>query len=145
MRFLFLLLALLAGCAAPPQTPDEPKPAEAPAAPPPPLSARESVAVAGLMENARTSEASGDLAAAAASLERGLRIEPRNPRLWHQLARVRLKQGQFGQAESVAARSNSWAGDDRALRAENWRLIAEARRARGDAEGAQAALEQASR
>ena len=50
--------------------------------------------------------------AAAASIERALRIEPRNPRLWQELARVRLKQGQYAQAENVAARSNSWAGDD---------------------------------
>jgi Tfp pilus assembly protein PilF len=143
MRFAFLLAVLLAGCAVPP-APETP-PSEQPPAPPPPLSTRESVAVAGLMENARGAEASGDLAAAAASLERGLRIEPRNPRLWHQLARVRLKQGQFAQAESVAARSNSWAGDDKGLRAENWRLIAQAREARGDAEGARAAMEQSTR
>ena len=58
---------------------------------------------------------------------------------------VRLKQGQFAQAENVAARSNSWTGEDRALRAENWRLIAESRRARGDTEGAKAADEAASR
>jgi Tfp pilus assembly protein PilF len=95
------------------------------------------------MDSARADAAAGNLTNAAASLERALRIEPRNPRLWQELARVRLKQGQYAQAESVAARSNSWAGDDKGLRAENWRLIAEARRARGDAEGAQAALEQA--
>src|SRR6266511_2695392 len=44
-----------------------------------------------------------------------------------------------------AARSNSWAGSDNALRAENWRLIAHAREARGDAEGAKGALEAAER
>lgn len=99
--------------------------------------------MAGLMDSARADAAAGNLTNAAASLERALRIEPRNPRLWQELARVRLKQGQYAQAESVAARSNSWAGDDKGLRAENWRLIAEARRARGDTEGAQAALEQA--
>ena len=93
------------------------------------------------MDSARAEAASGNLAGAAASLERALRIEPRNPRLWHELARVRLKQGQYAQAENVAARSNSWAGDDKALRAENWRLIAQSREARGDAEGAKAALE----
>jgi cytochrome c-type biogenesis protein CcmH/NrfG len=93
------------------------------------------------METARADAASGNIAGAAASLERALRIEPRNARLWHELARVRLKQGEYAQAESVAARSNSWAGEDRALRAENWRLIAESRRARGDTEGAQKALE----
>ena len=99
--------------------------------------------MAGLMDSARADAAAGNLTSAAASLERALRIEPRNPRLWQELARVRLKQGQYAQAESVAARSNSWAGDDKGLRAENWRLIAEAREARGDADGARIARESA--
>ena len=103
------------------------------------------MAIAGLMDTARADAAAGRLANAAATLERALRIEPRNPRLWYELARVRLKQGQYAQAESVAARSNSWAGSDNALRAENWRLIAEARTARGDAEGARTALDAAER
>jgi cytochrome c-type biogenesis protein CcmH/NrfG len=97
------------------------------------------------MDSARADLAAGRLANAAASLERALRIEPRNPRLWQELARVRLKQGDYAQAEGVAARSNSWAGADNALRAENWRLIAQAREARGDSEGARAALETAER
>jgi tetratricopeptide (TPR) repeat protein len=133
---------LLAGCAATQEpAPVSTPPPVVPAAPP----HKESVAIAGLMDSARTDVASGRLANAAASLERGLRIEPRNPRLWHELARVRLKQQQYAQAESVAARSNSWAADDPALRAENWRLIAETRDARGDKEGAREALETASR
>lgn len=101
--------------------------------------------MAKLMEGARTDARAGRLANAAASLERALRIEPRNPRLWQELARVRLQQGEFAQAESTAARSNSWAGNDDSLRAENWRLIAETRTARGDAEGARAALERSNR
>jgi len=137
---------LVASCATPPapdQKPEEPPtpPPVAPATPP----RQENIAIAGLMDSARADAAAGNLAGAAASLERALRIEPRNPRLWHELARVRLKQGQHAQAESVAARSNSWAGDDKMLRAENWRLIAQAREARGDAEGAKAALEQSNR
>jgi hypothetical protein len=56
-----------------------------------------------------------------------------------------LKQGDYQQAESVAARSNSWAGSDGRLRAENWRLIAQARDARGDAAGARTALDTAER
>jgi tetratricopeptide (TPR) repeat protein len=145
VRFLVLLAAFLAGCAAPPSAPGpetqpEPPPATPPAGAPAP---KENIAVAGLMDSARADTAAGNLAGAAASLERALRIEPRNPRLWQELARVRLKQGQFAQAESVAARSNSWAGEDKALRAENWRLIAQSREARGDSEGAKAALEQA--
>ena len=140
MRRALFILVVLAGCATPEQ-----QPAPEPPAPPPPLQHKESIAVAGLMESARAETAAGNLASAAASLERAIRIEPRNPRLWHELARVRLKQGQYAQAESVAARSNSWAGEDRALRAENWRLIAESRRARGDAEGTRAAEESAER
>jgi len=97
------------------------------------------------MESARADTAAGRLANAAASLERALRIEPRNPHLWQELARVRMKQGDYAQVESVAARSNSWAGGDNRLRAENWRLIAQAREARGDAAGARAALEAADR
>ena len=83
------------------------------------------------MENARADVAAGRLSNAAASLERALRIEPRNPRLWQELARVRLQQGQYAQAESLAARSNAWAGGDTALRAENARIISEARELSG--------------
>jgi Tfp pilus assembly protein PilF len=141
MRFVLALVVLLAACATPEQQPAP----EAPPAPPPPLQHKENIAVAGLMDSARSEAAAGNLAGAAASLERAIRIEPRNPRLWHELARVRLKQGQYAQAESVAARSNSWAADDRSLRAENWRLIAESRRARGDEEGGKAALDLSNR
>ena len=157
-RGLFLLAALLAGCEAlPPAAEPKPEPvplppaAEAPAPVPTPTPApapaptprSENIAVAGLMESARADAAAGRLSTAAAAIERALRIEPRNPRLWQELARIRLQQRQFVQAESVAARSNSWAGNDNALRAENWRLIAEAREARGDTDGARTARESA--
>jgi len=153
MRRFSLIFTVVAGCAAPPETdqvfkkpePDAAPPPVAVPLPPPASTRQENVAIAGLMDSARADAAAGRLANAAASLERALRIEPRNPRLWHELARVRLRQGQHAQAESVAARSNSWASDDRALRADNWRLIAEARNARGDKEGAREALEQAGR
>ena len=41
------------------------------------------------------------------ALERALRIEPRNPSLWHELAGVRLLEGHYEQADSLAQRSNS--------------------------------------
>ncbi len=143
MKYLVFLVALLAGCATAPAPQQARAPVVEPAARQPASSGN--VAVAALMQSARSDTAAGRLANAAATLERALRIEPRNPRLWQELARVRLKQGEYAQAESVAARSNSWAGGDSALRAENWRLIAQAREARGDADGARAALETAGR
>jgi len=139
MKYFILVLALLAGCATAPEPGPAPGPPTLPSGEPPPPAdvppeaqqRRENVAIAGLMESARADSAAGRLANAAASLERALRIEPRNPRLWQELARVRLKQGEYAQAESLAARSNSWAGSDSALRAENQRLVQEAREAAG--------------
>lgn len=99
----------------------------------------ENPAVLGLLEQARADSAENKLQSAVAGVERALRIEPRNPWLWQELAKLHLAQGDHTQAESLAARSNSWAGSDTGLRAANWRLIATARDARGDTDGAQAA------
>jgi Tfp pilus assembly protein PilF len=142
MRFFAALLLVLAACATPEAPPGGPVPPTAEPAPPP-VARTENVAVAGLMESARADAAAGKLTTAAASIERALRIEPRNPRLWQELARVRLQQEQFVQAENMARRSNSFAGSDNTLRAENWRLIAQTLEARGDADGARAARESA--
>ena len=133
MRYAIALVVVLAGCATAPEPAKapEPVPAPAPTPAPPPAARSENIAVAGLMETARADVAAGRLANAAAALERALRIEPRNPRLWNELAQVRLRQGQYAQAESLAARSNSWAGNDSALRADNARIIAEAREISG--------------
>ena len=123
----FLLALLVSGCA----SVETPAPVSEPEAPPaatrPPS---ENIAVAGLMDTARADVAANRLGSAAATLERALRIEPRNPRLWHELALVRLKQGDYAQAESTASRSNAWAGSDTGLRAANQRIIEEARTAR---------------
>src|SRR2546429_4770606 len=124
------LLLLLAACTSAPVPESIPAPVEQAPAPQPQAQPQENTAIAGLMESARADAAAGRLPNAAASLERALRIEPRNPRLWQELARVRLQQGDFAQAESTAARSNSWAGNDSALRAENQRIIEQARAAR---------------
>ena len=83
------------------------------------------------MQSARADAAAGRLANAAASIERALRLEPRNPRLWNELSRVRLQQRDYAQAESTAQRSNSFAGSDSDLRASNADIIAQARRAQG--------------
>ena len=133
-RFIYVV-ALAAGCASQPERPPEPAPAPSPEAqplpaPPPerlPSPRAETTAVAGLMDSARADTAAGRLANAAATLERALRIEPRNARLWHELGQVRLRQRDYAQAEGLAARSNTLAGSDADLRSANQRLIDDAR------------------
>ena len=103
----------------------------------------DSNAIVALVEAARTDTGGGNFIKAAAALERALRIEPRNPRLWHELAQLKLKEGDYVQATNMAARSNTWAGSDKMLRAANWRLIGEAKRSLGDETGARAAFDKA--
>jgi hypothetical protein len=79
---------------------------------------------------------SGDYAGAAATLERALRIQPQDARLWNRLARVRMEQGLHSQAANLAARSNALAGDQSDLKRDNWSMIATARRQAGDMAGA---------
>jgi predicted Zn-dependent protease len=142
-RTVLALAIFVCGCASAPR----PEPGPPPPSPLPPSGPAhvETPVIASLMDSARTDTEAGKLGNAAASLERALRIEPRNPRLWQELSRVRLLQRDYVQAESCAQRSNSWAGSDAPLIADNWRLIAQAREARGDSDGARAALEAAGR
>lgn len=72
-----------------------------------------------------------------------MRIEPRNPYLWQELARVRLEQGLYRQAENLAAKSNSLITTDTSLRRENWRIIGQARTKQGDLQGARSAFDKA--
>ena len=82
-----------------------------------------------LLRRAADQRAAGQLVAAAGSLERALRIEPRNPVLWNQLAHVRLEQKQYHLASGLAAKSNALAvSEDLALRQDNQAIIAKARR-----------------
>jgi len=72
---------------------------------------------------------------AAASLERALRINPRQPTLWHNLAGVRLTQGDWMRAANLATNSNMHAGNDSQyyqLRIRNWMLITLACEGMGD-------------
>lgn len=100
-------------------------------------------AVAALLENADKYVKSNQLDKAGAALERALRVEPRNAGIWHDLAQIRLHQGQYQQAESLASKSNNLASGDRTLQSRNWKVIASARKASGNAAGAQEAESQA--
>ncbi len=102
-------------------------------------------AVEVLLQRAEDQRRAGDPGAAAGSLERALRIEPRNPVLWNRLAEVRAQQHRHAMAEELAAKSNSLAGlEERALKRRNWEIIAVARRAQGRSAEAREAERKAS-
>jgi tetratricopeptide (TPR) repeat protein len=161
-RYIPALIAalLLAACAsAPVQTSSpapEQQPPQQPAASETPLFGEAPVevpetkpvlsanrAVIALLDRAQLDNAGGRRDAAGVSLERALRIEPRNPWLWRELALLRLNQGQYAQAITLARKSTSFAGQDKHLQALNWRLIGDARVAQGDSAGAEQAFRQA--
>ena len=103
----------------------------------------QNTAVVALVESAHADQAAGHTFDAAATLERALRIEPRNAALWHELAKLRLSQGEYEQADVLAKKSNTWAGEDKRLRAANWRVIGESRAYRGNSQGARDAYAKA--
>lgn len=85
-------------------------------------------AIVTLMARVERHEQQAQWERAAALLERALRIEPRNAFLWHRLAKIRLQQGRYGMAESLAEKSNALAGDNETLQQRNAELIDSARR-----------------
>jgi len=90
-----------------------------------------------LMASAQRSRDAGDWEVAANSLERALRIEPRNALLWGQLADVRFRQANWQQAVQLAAKSNALAGSNQTLIRQNWYLMANAYDAMGKPSRAQ--------
>lgn len=140
-----IFVVLLAGCGTTPPANESPGAAlpgaALPAAPPPPVAAPApapalSSAVVALLDSAAVKERAGKFEQAAATLERALRLEPRNAMLWHRLARLRLKQGQWRNAVALATKSNSLAREKSDLEGWNWAVIAEAKERLGDAQGA---------
>jgi predicted Zn-dependent protease len=101
--------------------------------------------VVALLDDSDRKLQAGQQEAAAAAVERALRISPSNALLWYRLAAIRVGQGQWSQAEALAQKSLSLSGNDVQLQSDNWKLIARARRELGDAAGARAAENAASR
>jgi len=99
--------------------------------------------VLALLTAARDQEGRGDLGGASSSLERAMRIAPREPQVFYRLAQVRLAQGDAAQAEQMAQRGLSYAGGRPTLQAGLWELIARAREQQGNAAGAAEARQRA--
>lgn len=72
----------------------------------------------------------GQLEAAAQTLERGLRIAPKNATLWSRLAAIRLQQRQYDQALTLARKSNTLAGANSTLLQKNNSIIETAQKKR---------------
>ncbi len=127
---------------------DAPSSPMSPALTPPPepkiFTMTASPAVLALENDVEGNLKSGNYAEAAASLERAIRIQPKNPELWHVLAEVRLKQQQPGLAEDLAKKSNLLAKNNAELVRSNWNVIAKSRRLKGDSAGASEAMDRAS-
>jgi len=96
-----------------------------------------------LVSRATEQAAGGEYQRAAGTLERAIRIAPDDPELWYELARIRLRQGELGEAEELAVKSRSMAADQSELQARNWRLVAVVRQQRGDTAGYEQALDTA--
>lgn len=125
-------------------------------APPPPVSSPElttfepmeatapmTPAVGALVLAANQNSQSGDLELAAASLERAIRIEPRNANLYYKLALLRLKQEKPRLAEDLAKKSALLAASDNKLKKHCWLLIAHVREIQQNFAGAKEAMTKA--
>lgn len=132
----------LAAPPAAPKPPPPPPPVVRYTAPPPPAPALPAAA-ASLAAQAEKQRERGDYVAAAATLERAIRIQPREAYLWNRLARVRLDQNNYTQANSLAQKSNALSKDQDQIKQDNWGMIAATRRAAGDAKGAEVAEDKA--
>jgi tetratricopeptide (TPR) repeat protein len=124
------------------QTQPGPRPEEAPSeqAPrSPPKQFHLGPAALSLVSQAHKQSQSGDLAGAATTLERALRIEPNNPLLWIELGGVRLSENNGEQADSMGRKALALATGDPQAQSAAWRLIADSLRLRHrNAEAAQA-------
>jgi predicted Zn-dependent protease len=119
-----------------------PPPPPPPDPPPPPFQPLETFApfspvVNSLVLAANQSQANPDVATT--TIERAIRIEPRNPSLFYKLAVLRLKQKKPELAEELAKKTLVLAASDAALKKHGWLLIAQARDMRGDKKGAKEA------
>jgi tetratricopeptide (TPR) repeat protein len=95
------------------------------------------------VSQAQAQRKKGDLPGATVSLERALRIEPRNPLLWLEMGRLRMDQRNYPQAENMARKALSMSVGDDSTQSAAWRLIADSLRARDRNPEAEEALERA--
>ncbi len=94
-----------------------------------------SPAVGALASAANQSSQSGNLEAATTTIERAIRIEPRNATLYYKLALLKLKQSKPRLAEDLAKKAALLASNDANMKKHSWLLVARAREIQGDLNG----------
>jgi len=107
------------------------------------LQAETEPVVLAVLDEAETLAANGKTQHAIASLERGIRIKPKDPWLWHQLSVLKLRTREWLDAISIAEKSNSLAGSNDQLLIGNWLVIADANEALGNLAAAEKARQMA--
>lgn len=121
-----------------------------PPPPPPPFEPLEtfaplSPAVSALSLAANQNSKSGDIELATTTIERAIRIEPRNATLYYKLALLRLKQSKPRLAEDLAKKAALLASNDTQLKKHSWLLVARAREIQGDLKGGKEARAKANK
>jgi Tfp pilus assembly protein PilF len=106
-----------------------PAPVTDTAPPPPAKEFRLGPAAQSLVTQARAQIARGELPGASTTLDRALHIEPQNPLLWIELARLRLSESDPKQAESCGRRALSLGSSSASARVAAGRVLADALRA----------------
>ena len=158
-RALFMLLlsaGLAAGCATPTlpppviERPTQPAPADAsevptreiiddePRAPERAVLDDASDATVALVGQAYRDQDDGEPTKAVGSLERAIRLEPRNGQLWILLAEMQLAAGRTGPAEQSARKGLLFVARQSPFRQRAWLVIASALDSRGEHEEAAA-------
>ena len=94
-----------------------------------------SPAVSALALAANQDSQSGNIEAATTTIERAIRIEPRNATLYYKLALLKLKQSKPRLAEDLAKKAILLATNDPQLKKHSWLLVARAREIQGDVKG----------
>jgi hypothetical protein len=118
-----------------PKQPDELKPLE--------TFAPQTPAVGSLVMAANEESQGGNLDSAVSSIERAIRIEPRNAALYYKLAVLRLKQSKPRLAEDLARKAALLAVNDNNLKKHSWLLVANARDLQNNIDGAKKAKAEA--
>jgi tetratricopeptide (TPR) repeat protein len=102
-------------------------------------------AVNALVLAANDNSQAGNLDSAVSSIERAIRIEPRNAALYYKLAVIRLKQSKPRLAEDLARKAALLAVKDTTLKKHSWLLIANAREQQNNSAGANEAKAEAAK